>query len=87
MPQKKLPDRVRDAIRLKHYSIRTDQAHVSWIKRYALLPRQAQGRRPRRPLIRGEGCAAQVSLARGLSGRGPGQASCRQFASPRPTGT
>jgi len=31
---KKLLDRVRDAIRVKHYSIRTEQAYVSWIKRY-----------------------------------------------------
>ncbi len=31
---KKLLDRVRDAIRLKHYSIRTEQAYVNWIKRY-----------------------------------------------------
>ncbi len=25
---------VRDAIRLKHYSIRTEQAYANWIKRY-----------------------------------------------------
>jgi len=31
---KKLLDRVRDAIRRKHYSIRTEEAYVSWIKRY-----------------------------------------------------
>jgi hypothetical protein len=31
---KKLLDQVRDAIRLKHYSIRTEQAYVAWIKRY-----------------------------------------------------
>jgi len=31
---KKLLDRVRDAIRVKHYSIRTEQAYVNWIKRY-----------------------------------------------------
>jgi len=31
---KKLLDRVRDAIRLKHYSIRTEEAYVNWIKRY-----------------------------------------------------
>jgi hypothetical protein len=29
-----LLDRVRDAIRLKHYSILTEQAYVHWIKRY-----------------------------------------------------
>ncbi len=32
--EKKLLDRVRDAIRAKHYSIRTEQAYVNWIKRY-----------------------------------------------------
>ena len=31
---KKLLNRVRDAIRLKHYSIRTEQAYTDWIKRY-----------------------------------------------------
>ena len=31
---KKLLDRVRDTIRLKHYSIRTEQSYVNWIKRY-----------------------------------------------------
>jgi site-specific recombinase XerD len=37
MPQKKLLDRVRDAIRLKHYSIRTEQAYVAWITRFILF--------------------------------------------------
>lgn len=32
--EKKLLDRVRDAIRAKHYSIRTEEAYVNWIKRY-----------------------------------------------------
>jgi hypothetical protein len=31
---KKLLDQVCDAIRLKHYSCRTEQAYVGWIKRY-----------------------------------------------------
>ena len=30
---KKLLHQVRDAIRLKHYSYRTEQAYVGWIKR------------------------------------------------------
>jgi len=34
---KKLLDQVRDAIRLKHYSIRTEEAYVSWIRRYILF--------------------------------------------------
>jgi len=34
---KKLLDQVRDAIRLKHYSIRTEEAYVNWIKRYTFF--------------------------------------------------
>ncbi len=34
---KKLLDQVREKIRLRHYSIRTEQAYVSWIKRYILF--------------------------------------------------
>jgi len=30
----RLLDRVRDKIRLKHYSIRTEQAYVDWIRRF-----------------------------------------------------
>ena len=37
MSQKKLLDRVRDAIRLKHYSIRTEETYVDWIRRYILF--------------------------------------------------
>jgi len=37
VPQKKLLDRVRDAIRLKHYSIRTEETYVDWIRRYILF--------------------------------------------------
>lgn len=34
---KKLLDQVRDAIRLRHYSIRTEDAYVGWIKRFILF--------------------------------------------------
>ena len=34
---KRLLDQVRDAIRRKHYSIRTEQAYVNWIRRYILF--------------------------------------------------
>jgi len=34
---KKLLDEVRDFIRIKHYSIRTEEAYLSWIKRYILF--------------------------------------------------
>lgn len=34
---RKLLDQVRDALHLKHYSIRTEQAYVNWIKRFILF--------------------------------------------------
>src|SRR3989475_9390292 len=33
-PKPRLLDRVRDAIRARHYSRRTEDAYVGWIKRY-----------------------------------------------------
>jgi integron integrase len=33
----KLLDRVRDALRLKHYSYRTEQTYIQWIRRYILF--------------------------------------------------
>jgi integron integrase len=36
-PPKKLLDRVRDTIRLKHYSYRTEETYVQWIRRYILF--------------------------------------------------
>jgi integron integrase len=35
--QPKLLDQVRDVIRLKHYSIRTERAYIDWIKRFILF--------------------------------------------------
>lgn len=35
--KRKLLDRVRDAIRFKHYSLQTEQAYVDWIKRFILF--------------------------------------------------
>jgi len=37
MQKQKLLDQVRDAIRLRHYSIRTEEAYTHWIKRYILF--------------------------------------------------
>jgi hypothetical protein len=34
---KKLLDQVRDAIRLKHYSLHTEESYVTWIRRYILF--------------------------------------------------
>ncbi len=33
-PQKKLLDQVRDVLRTKHYSLRTEESYVDWITRY-----------------------------------------------------
>jgi hypothetical protein len=33
----KLLDQVREAIRIRHYSARTEEAYVSWIKRFILI--------------------------------------------------
>ena len=33
----KLLDQLRDRIRLKHYSLRTEQAYLQWVKRYLLF--------------------------------------------------
>jgi integron integrase len=35
--QRRLLDQVRDAARMRHYSYRTEQAYVSWIKRFVLF--------------------------------------------------
>ena len=32
----KLLDQVRNVIRIKHYSIRTEQAYIDWIKRFII---------------------------------------------------
>ena len=34
---KKLLDQVRDVIRVKHYSIRTEESYVDWIRRFILF--------------------------------------------------
>ena len=36
-PPPRLLDQVRDRLRLKHYSLRTEQAYVGWIKRYIIF--------------------------------------------------
>jgi integron integrase len=40
---KKLLDQVSEAIRLKHYSYRTEQAYLDWIRRYIFFHRDKQG--------------------------------------------
>jgi integron integrase len=36
-PPRKLLDQLRDAIRLKHYSYRTEQTYVQWVRRFILF--------------------------------------------------
>jgi site-specific recombinase XerD len=36
MAEKKLLDQVRDVIRVKHYSYKTEKSYINWIKRYIL---------------------------------------------------
>ena len=36
----RLLERVRDKIRLKHYSIRIEQAYTDWVKRYILFSKK-----------------------------------------------
>src|SRR5713101_4379732 len=46
----KLLDQVREAIRVRHYSLRTEEAYVHWIKRFVLL----HGKRQPRDMGEGE---------------------------------
>jgi integron integrase len=36
-PKKKLLDQLRETVRLKHYSIRTEQTYVGWVRKYILF--------------------------------------------------
>jgi integrase len=59
----KLLDRVRETIRIRHYSIRTEEAYVSWIKRYILF----HGKR--HPLEMGEDEITQFLSALAVDGQ------------------
>jgi hypothetical protein len=37
MPEQKLLEQVRDRIRTKHLSLRTEETYLSWIKRFILF--------------------------------------------------
>jgi hypothetical protein len=39
-----LPDQVRDTVRRKHYSIRTEQSYIDWLKRYIYFHNKQQPR-------------------------------------------
>jgi integrase len=48
-PKSKLLDQVREVLRVKHYSLRTEEAYVQWARRYLKFHRDAAGtwRHPR----------------------------------------
>jgi hypothetical protein len=48
MEKKRLLDRVRDAIRSRHYSLRTEQSYIQWVRRFILFHNK------RHPEIMGE---------------------------------
>ena len=50
---KRLLDQVRDVMRVKHYSIRTEQAYVDWIRRYIMIYTHACTEQSERILNRG----------------------------------
>jgi regulator of sirC expression with transglutaminase-like and TPR domain len=56
----KLLDQVRDVIRRKHFSIRTEQTYIDWIKRYILF----HGKRHPREMAEAEITAFLTHLAR-----------------------
>ncbi|HUJ10019.1 MAG TPA: phage integrase N-terminal SAM-like domain-containing protein [Verrucomicrobiae bacterium] len=55
-PKRKLLDRLRDTCRLRHYSLRTEQAYAYWIKKYILCFHK------RHPLTMERGPQARISL-------------------------
>jgi site-specific recombinase XerD len=48
-PPKKLLDQLRDHIRIRHYSLRTEEAYVGWVRRFILFHNK------RHPLEMGSG--------------------------------
>ena len=48
-PKAKLLDQLREVMRLKHYSIRTERSYADWVRRYV----QFQGMKSREELVPG----------------------------------
>jgi hypothetical protein len=48
----KLLDQVRDLIRLKHYSIRIEQAYLGWIRRFILFHHECHSKEIEKPKSR-----------------------------------
>ncbi len=59
--QPRLLEQVRDALRLRHYSLRTEQAYAYWVKRFVLFHRK------RHPLEMGAAEVESLLLGQGFS--------------------
>ncbi len=69
---KKLLDQVRHNIRLKHYSARTEQAYVNWIRRYIYFHKNKHPRKMGKPEI--EEFLTYLAIARKVSSSTQNQA-------------
>ncbi|SMF07880.1 site-specific integrase [Pseudogulbenkiania subflava] len=71
-PRKRLLDEVRDRIRLKHYSIRTEQAYLDWVKRFILFHGKQHPRSMGKPEI--EAFLSYLAVAHSVSASTQNQA-------------
>ena len=62
-PKSKLLDQLREVLRVKHYSLRTEEAYAQWVRRYLIFCRDYRGAHLIRP-------AATFSPAAAEKGRG-----------------
>ncbi len=71
-PPVKLLDRVRQRIRLKGYSIRTEKSYVSWIRRFVLFHNKRHPRDMGKPEI--EAFLSHLVMARNVASSTQNQA-------------
>jgi hypothetical protein len=74
MPSPKLLDRVRDAIRTRHYSRRTEDAYMYWIRRYIVFHRKVHPSTMGAPEI--SAYVTWFAVEQGLSASTQNQALC-----------
>jgi site-specific recombinase XerD len=68
----KLSDRIREVIRMKHYSLRTEKTYISWIKRYMLFHHMRHPREMNTPDI--EAFLSHLAMNRKVSSSTQNQA-------------
>jgi len=64
MEKIKLIENVRNVIRMKHYSIRTEETYISWIKRYIFFHNK---RHPSEMNTKGARCLRSIPNTRALT--------------------